>query len=109
MVNAETIKLLKRGSYLVNTARGKLCDRDVIAEALKSGQLAGYAGDVWFPQPPPQDHPWRTMPHQAMTPHTSGTTITAQTRYADGVREILGKKSLIFLERTFSQVFSELC
>jgi len=50
MVNSETIKLFKRGAYLVNTARGKLCDRDVIAKALEDGQLAGYAGDVWFPQ-----------------------------------------------------------
>jgi formate dehydrogenase len=35
----------------VNTARGKICDRDAIARALESGQLAGYAGDVWFPSP----------------------------------------------------------
>merc|ERR1719476_1035616 len=83
------ISKMKRGAYIVNTARGKICDRDAIARALESGQLAGYAGDVWFPQPPPADHPWRTMPHQGMTPHTSGTTISAQTRYADGVREIL--------------------
>jgi len=89
MVNADTIKLFKRGCYMVNTARGKLCDRDVIAEALKSGKLGGYAGDVWFPQPPPADHPWRTMPWNGMTPHTSGTTLSAQTRYAAGVREIL--------------------
>ena len=41
--------------------------------ALESGQLAGYAGDVWFPQPAPSDHPWRTMPHHGMTPHISGT------------------------------------
>jgi formate dehydrogenase len=89
MVNADTIKLFKRGAYLVNTARGKLCDRDVIAKALEDGQLAGYAGDVWFPQPPPKDHPWRNMPWHGMTPHTSGTSLSAQTRYADGVREIL--------------------
>jgi len=89
MVNADTIKLFKKGCFLVNTARGKLCDRDVIADALKSGALGGYAGDVWFPQPPPADHPWRSMPWQAMTPHTSGTTLSAQTRYAGGVREIL--------------------
>jgi len=89
MVNADTIKLFKRGCYMVNTARGKLCDRDVIAEALQSGKLGGYAGDVWFPQPPPADHPWRTMPWNGMTPHTSGTTLSAQTRYAAGVREIL--------------------
>jgi formate dehydrogenase len=83
------INKMKRGAYIVNTARGKICNRDAIVKALKSGQLAGYAGDVWFPQPAPQDHPWRTMPHHGMTPHTSGTTLSAQTRYAAGTREIL--------------------
>ena len=80
---------MRRGAYLVNTARGKICDRDAIVRALQSGQLAGYAGDVWFPQPAPKDHPWRTMPHHGMTPHTSGTTLSAQARYAAGTREIL--------------------
>jgi formate dehydrogenase len=80
---------MKRGAYLVNTARGKICDRDAIARALESGQLAGYAGDVWFPQPAPRDHPWRSMPHHGMTPHVSGTSLSAQARYAAGVREIL--------------------
>ncbi len=89
MINAESLKSFKRGAYLINTARGKLCDRDAIAAALESGQLAGYAGDVWFPQPPPADHPWRTMPHHGMTPHISGTSLPAQARYAAGTREIL--------------------
>ncbi|NWA25733.1 NAD-dependent formate dehydrogenase [Pseudomonas gingeri] len=89
MVNAESLKHFKRGAYLINTARGKLCDRDAIAAALESGQLAGYAGDVWFPQPAPEDHPWRSMPHHGMTPHISGTSLSAQTRYAAGTREIL--------------------
>ena len=80
---------MKRGAYLVNTARGKICDRDAVVRALESGQLAGYAGDVWFPQPAPADHPWRTMPWQGMTPHTSGTSLSAQARYAAGTREIL--------------------
>ena len=80
---------MKRGAYIVNTARGKICDQDAIVRALESGQLAGYAGDVWFPQPAPQDHPWRTMPYQAMTPHISGTSLSAQARYAAGAREIL--------------------
>ena len=80
---------MKKGSYLINTARGKICDKNAVAKALESGQLAGYAGDVWFPQPAPKDHPWRTMPNHAMTPHTSGTSLSAQARYAAGVREIL--------------------
>jgi formate dehydrogenase len=80
---------MKRGAYLVNTARGKIVDRDAVVGALESGQLAGYAGDVWFPQPAPQDHPWRTMPNHGMTPHISGTSLSAQARYAAGVREIL--------------------
>ncbi len=80
---------MKRGAYLINTARGKICDRDAIVSALESGQLAGYAGDVWFPQPAPQDHPWRTMPWHGMTPHTSGSSLSAQARYAAGTREIL--------------------
>jgi formate dehydrogenase len=80
---------MKRGTYLINTARGKICDRDAVVRALESGQLAGYAGDVWFPQPPPNDHPWRTMPHHGMTPHISGSSLSAQTRYAAGTREIL--------------------
>ena len=75
---------MKRGTYLVNTARGKICDRDAVVRALESGQLAGYAGDVWFPQPAPADHPWRTMPHEGMTPHVSGTSLSAQSRYAAG-------------------------
>lgn len=89
MFNDALIGRMKRGAYLVNTARGKICDRDAVVRALESGQLAGYAGDVWFPQPAPQDHPWRTMPHHGMTPHTSGTSLSAQTRYAAGTREIL--------------------
>eukprot|EP01060_Flectonema_neradi_P022140 TRINITY_DN30424_c0_g1_i1.p1 TRINITY_DN30424_c0_g1~~TRINITY_DN30424_c0_g1_i1.p1 ORF type:complete len:419 (+),score=94.20 TRINITY_DN30424_c0_g1_i1:70-1326(+) len=89
LFDEELISSMKRGSYIVNTARGKICNREAVAAALKSGQLAGYAGDVWFPQPAPKDHPWREMPFHAMTPHTSGTTLSAQTRYAAGVREIL--------------------
>jgi formate dehydrogenase len=85
----EMIGKMKKGAYIVNTARGKICNRDAIARALESGQLSGYAGDVWFPQPAPNDHVWRTMPNHGMTPHTSGTSLSAQARYAAGVREIL--------------------
>jgi formate dehydrogenase len=89
LFDEQLLAKMKRGSYLINTARGKICDRDAVAAACESGRLAGYAGDVWFPQPAPKDHPWRSMPHQGMTPHTSGTTLSAQARYAADAREIL--------------------
>lgn len=89
LFNDAMIGKMKRGAYLVDTARALICDRDAVVRALESGQLAGYAGDVWFPQPAPKDHPWRTMPHHGMTPHISGSSLSAQARYAAGTREIL--------------------
>jgi formate dehydrogenase len=89
LFDAQLLSKMKRGAYLINTARGKICDRDAVVAACESGQLAGYAGDVWFPQPPPRDHPWRSMPHHGMTPHISGSSLSAQARYAAGAREIL--------------------
>ena len=89
LFNKDMINKMKKGAYIINTARGKICNKDDIADALKSGQLSGYAGDVWFPQPAPNDHVWRSMPNHGMTPHTSGTSLSAQARYADGTREIL--------------------
>lgn len=90
LFDANMIQKMKPGSFLVNTARGKIVNRDDLVNALQSGHLAGYAGDVWFPQPAPAYHPWRTMIRHAMTPHYSGTTLDAQKRYAEGVKEILG-------------------
>ncbi|MDP1602246.1 MAG: NAD-dependent formate dehydrogenase [Legionella sp.] len=89
LFNDNLISKMKKGAYLINTARGKICDRDAIARACNSGHIAGYAGDVWFPQPAPENHPWRTMLHHGMTPHISGTSLSAQARYAAGTREIL--------------------
>jgi formate dehydrogenase len=48
---------MKHGTYLINTARRKLVDRDALVRAVEAGKIAGYAGDVWFPQPAPADHP----------------------------------------------------
>ncbi|KAF6763078.1 NAD-dependent formate dehydrogenase [Ephemerocybe angulata] len=83
LVNAELLKHFKKGAWL-----------DAVAEALKSGQLNGYAGDVWNVQPAPKDHVWRTVKNplgggNGMVPHYSGTTLDAQKRYADGAKKIL--------------------
>jgi formate dehydrogenase len=94
LVNKELIKHFKKGAWIVNTARGAICDREAIAEAVKSGHINGYSGDVWNVQPAPRDHPWRTMKNplgggNGMVPHYSGTTLDAQIRYANGVKSIL--------------------
>ncbi|ETL41621.1 hypothetical protein L916_07446 [Phytophthora nicotianae] len=89
LFDAELLSKMKKGAYIVNTARGKIVDKDALVKAVESGHIQGYAGDVWFPQPAPADHPWRSMPRHAMTPHYSGTTLDAQARYAAGTKEIL--------------------
>lgn len=89
LFDIERLARMKPGSYLVNTARGRIVDTDALVTSLESGHLAGYAGDVWYPQPAPAHHPWREMPHHAMTPHYSGTTLEAQWRYAEGTKECL--------------------
>ena len=89
LFDADRIATMKPGAWLVNTARGAIVDTDAVREACESGRLGGYAGDTWYPQPAPADHPWRGMPRQAMTIHYSGMTIEAQQRIAAGVREIL--------------------
>jgi formate dehydrogenase len=89
LFDRETLFNMKRGAYLVNIARGSIVEKDALVEALEEGHLGGYAGDVWDPQPAPPDHPWRTMPNHAMTPHVSGTTLEAQKRYASGIHDSL--------------------
>src|SRR4051812_32034699 len=86
LFDADVLSGMKKGSWLVNIARGAIVDTDARVAALESGQLAGYAGDTWFPEPAPADHPWRSMPRQMLTPHYSGTTLDAQRRYADDTR-----------------------
>jgi formate dehydrogenase len=94
LFNKELISKMKKGSWLVNTARGAIVVKEDVAEALKSGHLRGYGGDVWFPQPAPKDHPLRYAVNpfgggNAMVPHMSGTSIDAQKRYANGTKAIL--------------------
>ncbi len=50
MFDKKMLSLMKKGSYIVNTARGKIVDRDALVNAVKSNHIQGYAGDVWYPQ-----------------------------------------------------------
>lgn len=101
-----TINLI---AWLVNTARGAICDKDAVAEALKSSHLSGYSGklrlttkgwtkqytgNVWNVQPAPKNHVWCTMKNplgggNGMVLHYSGTTLDSQARYAAGTKSIL--------------------
>ncbi|KAI4193874.1 MAG: hypothetical protein LQ350_008108 [Teloschistes chrysophthalmus] len=94
LFNKDLISKMKKGSWLINTARGAIVVKEDVASALASGHLRGYGGDVWFPQPAPPDHPLRTALNtqgggNAMVPHMSGTSLDAQKRYAKGTQEIL--------------------
>ncbi|KAL9098057.1 MAG: hypothetical protein Q9163_006206 [Psora crenata] len=94
LFNKELISHMKKGSWLVNTARGAIVVKEDVADALQSGHLRGYGGDVWYPQPAPKDHPLRYAKNpfgggNAMVPHMSGTSLDAQKRYAEGTKNIL--------------------
>jgi D-3-phosphoglycerate dehydrogenase len=77
MINAETIRKMKRGGRLVNCARGELLDEAAVIEALQSGQLAGVALDV-FHDEPLKDSPLHSAPNTILTPHIAGSTNEAQ-------------------------------
>ena len=91
LFDSDVLAKMKDGSFLVNTARGKIVNTDALVKALEDKRVQGYAGDVWYPQPAPADHPWRTMPRNAMTVHYSGMTLEAQKRIEDGVKDILDR------------------
>src|SRR2546425_6594249 len=77
LISARTIQKMKKGARLINTARGELIDEAALAEALKSGKLAGAAVDV-FAEEPPKNSPLVGLPNVIATPHVAGSTTEAQ-------------------------------
>ena len=94
LINAKTIAQMKKGARLVNAARGELIDEAALAEALKSGHLAGAAVDV-FVEEPPKNSPLVGLPNLIATPHVAGSTTEAQeevgTQIAVQIRDYLAE------------------
>jgi phosphoglycerate dehydrogenase-like enzyme len=90
LVTARELALMKPESYLLNTSRGPIVvEADLIA-ALRSGRIAGAGLDVFDVEPPPADHPFRTMPNVTLTPHLGYVTHeTLKAFYTDTLEAVV--------------------
>jgi D-3-phosphoglycerate dehydrogenase len=92
LIDAAAIAKMKKGVRLINCARGELIDEAALAEALKSGHVAGAALDT-FAKEPPKDSPLVGLPNVIATPHIAGSTAEAQeevgTAIAQQIRDFL--------------------
>ena len=93
MIGAKELAMMKKGSIIVNCARGGIIQEEALAEALKSGHLAGAGLDVLEPAPPAEDHPLLQIEHIIITPHTAffsqASTIELERRTAQEVVRVL--------------------
>ncbi|MHB8599607.1 MAG: hydroxyacid dehydrogenase [Ktedonobacteraceae bacterium] len=80
IINAKTLGRMQKGSYLINAARGALLDESALIDALRTGQLAGAAIDVYDPEPPDTSNPLFTLPNIICTPHIASYTTAGVLR-----------------------------
>ena len=89
LINRDTIAKMRDGVYVINTARGGIINEDDMAEALRSGKVAGFAADVISSEPPENNNPLVIAPNTVITPHLAWATLDARSRLMDKVRENL--------------------
>ena len=80
MLNAETLKWMKKDALLINTSRGTLIDEKALYDHMVAGNLKYACLDVFDPEPPAADHPLRTLPNVILTPHLAGLVTNGQRR-----------------------------
>lgn len=101
MINARTLALMKPGAYLINTARGSVVDGEALVQAVRAGQIAGAAMDVYDPEPPLAGNPLLHMENVLVTPHycamTEESLYNMGTMVSQGVLDILAGKRPQFL------------
>ncbi len=90
LIGARELGLIKKGARVINCARGGIINEEALAEALKSGHLAGAALDVFVQEPPPADHPLLKLPNVVLTPHLGASTTEAQESVALEAAQLLG-------------------
>jgi len=89
LANRETISRMKNGAFLINTSRGPVLNENDVAEALRTGKLAGVAVDVLSTEPPSADNPLLTAPGCIITPHIAWAPKETRQRLLDTVYENL--------------------
>src|SRR6202030_2368998 len=89
LIGAKELALLPRGARVLNCARGGIINEEALAEALRSGHLAGAALDVFVQEPPPADHPLLKLPNVVVTPHLGAATAEAQLSVAREAAQLL--------------------
>jgi phosphoglycerate dehydrogenase-like enzyme len=82
LINARTLQLLRKGSVILNCARGELVDTAAMVEALKTNHLLAYGTDVLDEEPPPPNHPLLGLPNAIITPHIGSRTYESVVRQA---------------------------
>jgi D-3-phosphoglycerate dehydrogenase len=95
LIGAKQLAAMRKGARVINCARGGIINEEALAEALKSGHVAGAALDVFVQEPPPADHPLLKLPNVVVTPHLGASTVEAQGAVAREAAQLL----IDFLQR----------
>lgn len=90
IINKKTLALCKDGTYIINTGRGKCVVEEDVAEALRSGKLAGYGNDVWYSDPP-ENSPLVNAPNVIMMPHVGASTKENLLRIGDIIVQLISQ------------------